>query len=239
MLVSIVTPTKNSSALLHKHYEEVTKVILNEKYDYEILYVDDGSHDSSPSLITTLSQSDPMVRGIFLNSSYGQQTAISVGFTESKGDVNITLDVDLEIPAQIIPSLVREIIRGNDYVPVQRIKRINKGLFRALGSRCFNVYMRIRTGLPIRDFGCGAAGHSKDLIERMRNSTIPNMGLKHLAGQLATTLINFPVDEERRNGVKSSYNFSRLLRAFAVEHKVKIGLVLPPKAQIKMTRQIF
>ena len=232
MLVTIVTPTKNSSALIEKHYKNVSTAILLQGWSYELIYVDDGSQDSSLNILSNLSLSDNRVTVLSLSYSHGQQTAIAAGFMRARGDVVITLDVDLEISEGVIAPLVQKVEDGIDYVPVYRINRISRGIVRELGSSVFNYYMRARTGLKLFDFGCGAAAHSNALIRRMRASKADNFGLKHLAGQLANRILNYPAEEVKVGDLSSSYNLRLLFRALLKEHSIRPGLRLPCNSDI-------
>lgn len=235
MLVSVIAATSNSGAFILRHYHAVSEVLDREGFRYEILYVDDGSDDESVRLIQELCSQHPEVRGFLLESSCGQEAAISVGIQHFDGDVCMTLDVDLEVPESVIPDLVKTILSGNDYVLVNRVTRKPRSVLRSIGSIMFNRYMRLRTGLPIKDFGCGAGAITREVGLKMRASTLPHFGLKHLEAQLASSITNLPVNEVSNGEARSSYNFFRLVRAFLMEHRVVNGLRVPASVEITMT----
>ena len=235
MLVSVITPTKDSEHLIPRHHAKVRETLDREGMGFEILYVDDGSQDGSANLIRRLSEKHPEIRGFLLDQGYGQEAAISVGHMYFEGDVCVSIDVDLQVPADIIPGLVRTVLSGHDYVPVHRVKRAPGSMVRSLGSAAFNRYMRFRTGLPIRDFGCGAGAKSRPIALEMQTSTLPHYGLKHLAGQLASSMAQFPVVEEQIEGAPSSYGMLGLARTFLVRRRAAIGLTLPPPSGVTVT----
>lgn len=227
MYVSVITPTKNSEALISTHYRAVTAVMRRLAPAYEILYVDDGSRDATVSEIRRLARSDDRVRGLFLDLSHGQQTALLVGLLDNPSDVIVTIDVDLEVPAAEIEHLLDAIGAGADYVSGVRRSTKRKGLVRWLGSHLFHGYLRTRTKLSIEDFGCAATAMTRAL--KVRALTIPRsyMGLKHLFAASADSIANVPVAERQVAGARSAYGFKELKRAIRVEHRKKNGLDLP------------
>jgi len=234
VLVSVVTPTKNSAHLIHTFYRSVGAQLGSTHCFFEIVYVDDGSSDNTINEICTLAEQDQRVRGIFLNPGCGQQAALWTGLSEARGDVRVSLDVDLEIPAKVIRKFLKEIGEGADYVLASRVRRIRKGPLRSVGTRFFNAYMRLRTGLAIEDFGCGASALTAALVERMMNDHRPHRGLKHIAGRLADPLKNIPIEEVEISGIRSSYGLPQLFRTFRRGTRVMVGFDLP--AHVTVTR---
>jgi len=235
VLASVVTPTKNSADLVHTHYRSVAAQFESDHRFFEIVYVDDGSSDNTVHEISTLAERDRRVRGVFLDPGCGQQAAVWAGLSEARGDVRVSLDVDLEVPAKMIGLFLKEIGEGADLVLAARTKRNEKGMLRRLGSRSFNAYMRLRTGLAIEDFGCGACALTADLVERMTKDRRPHRGLKHIAGRLAERPTNVPVAEVELSGTGSSYHLPQLIGVFRGAATVKVGLDLPPHVRVTRT----
>jgi len=228
--VSIITPTKNSASLIPAHYISVCSTLRNESLTFEILYVDDGSTDNSVAVIGDLARADQRVRGLFLETSYGQQTAILMGLFDSTADIAATLDVDLEIPSDALLDLIGAIQEGADYATGVRKRRSNRKFVRILGSRAFQLLMRLRTGAPIDDFGCAATATTRSLKTRVLRSTDRFYGLKHATATKANHVANVPVLEVRAKESDSSYGFAELYRALIKENNRRNVAAAPPDA---------
>lgn len=227
MPVAIITATKNSGPLIGRHYRQLVACFEGRSEPFEIMYVDDGSRDHSTDIIAALARRDRRVRGIFLDQSCGQQAALTVGLAATTGDPFLTLDVDLEVPADASGPLVDAIRSGADYAVGRRIQRARRHMSRSVGSIVFNISMRLMTGLPISDFGCGASAGTRTLANKAFQSVIPFRGVKHLFGQLADSLVEIPVREVALPGHRSAYGRGELLRALAFEHRKQRRLALP------------
>lgn len=235
MPVAIITATKNSGPLIGRHYRQLVTCFEGRSEPFEIMYVDDGSRDQSTDIIAELSRCDRRVRGIFLHQSCGQQAALTVGLAATAGDPFLTLDVDLEVPADASGPLVDAIRSGADYAVGRRIQRARRHISRSVGSILFNISMRLMTRLPISDFGCGASAGTRTLANRAFQSAIPFRGVKHLLGQLADSLVEVPVREIALSGHRSAYGPRELLRTLTIEHRKRRRLVLPEHVEISET----
>ncbi|HAU4963783.1 TPA: glycosyltransferase, partial [Aeromonas hydrophila] len=105
-LVSVVIPVYNEEASLPALLSRVTAACDQLSQDYEVILIDDGSHDGSTELIRDAAGEGSKLVGVLLNRNYGQHAAIMAGFETAKGDLVITLDADLQNPPEEIPRLV-------------------------------------------------------------------------------------------------------------------------------------
>ena len=116
MLLSIVIPVFNESESLERLHEEITAMARDEGYDLDIIFVDDGSTDSSWQIIDRLSKKDPQVRGIRFRRNFGKAAGLDAGFAVVRGERVMTLDADLQDDPKEIPRFLAKIDEGFDVV---------------------------------------------------------------------------------------------------------------------------
>lgn len=125
-LLSIVVPVYNEQLNIEKFYTEATKAVQGLDMEYEIIFVDDGSRDATPLLLSRLTQQDEHVRALLLARNFGHQLAITCGMDHARGDAIVTMDGDLQHPPEMIPQLVQYWREGYDVV--QTIRKDTKGV---------------------------------------------------------------------------------------------------------------
>ena len=166
-LVSVVIPVYNEEASLPELLRRTDAACKQLQQDYEIILVDDGSRDQSMNLLLAASeQDDSHVVAVILNRNYGQHAAIMAGLKESRGDLIITLDADLQNPPEEIPRLVEAAMLGNDVVGTVRENRQDT-LFRRLSSRIINGAVKRATGVDMHDYGCMLRAYSRTVVDAM------------------------------------------------------------------------
>jgi polyisoprenyl-phosphate glycosyltransferase len=147
--ISIAIPLFNEEENIGVLYERLTAVLSGIASSYEIIFVDDGSTDSSFSKIIEISKKDQRVKGMALSRNFGHQIALTAGLEYAKGDVVITMDADLQHPPEMIPRLYEEYKKGNDVVNTFRettadaglLKRFTSFVFYKLINRLSDVYI--------------------------------------------------------------------------------------------------
>lgn len=165
MDISIIVPVYNEEESLDKLHEWIARVMKNEPQSYEILFIDDGSSDTSWEVITQLSAQYPEAKGIRFQSNFGKSAALNTGFRYCQGQVVITMDADLQDSPDEIPALYKMVQEeGYDMVSGWKKKRhdpINK----TLPSKLFNKTTAIVTGIPLHDFNCGLKAYAKRVVK--------------------------------------------------------------------------
>jgi undecaprenyl-phosphate 4-deoxy-4-formamido-L-arabinose transferase len=140
-MISLVIPVYNEEENLHILMERVRPVMQGMGRPYEIIFIDDGSRDSSLSILKGLAD-EPEVKVVELVRNYGQHAAILAGFSVVTGDIVITLDADLQNPPEEIPKLVKEMEAGS-YDVVGTIRKGRKdSMFRIIPSKIINIIAR-------------------------------------------------------------------------------------------------
>ena len=169
MNLSIVIPLYNEEKSLFELNSSILNVINGMNINYEVVYVDDGSDDSSWKQIKELSMKYNFVKGLRLSRNFGKSQALSAGFKVCEGKVVITMDADLQDDPNEIPEFYQMILsESNDLVSGWKKVRYDSLIFKNLPSKLFNWAARKTSGLKLNDFNCGIKSYSKDVIKEIR-----------------------------------------------------------------------
>ena len=111
--VSIVIPFLDEAESLPELYEQIMEVVLKSAWSYEIIFVDDGSHDDGWDFVRSISKTNPFIKGIKFTRNYGKSQALHVGFELAQGEVVFTMDADLQDNPHELPVLYNKLINEN------------------------------------------------------------------------------------------------------------------------------
>ena len=135
--ISIVIPVFNEEENLREFYTRLTKVMSECIYDYDIIFVDDGSRDASAAILYDLSQSDEHVQAYLLSRNFGHQMALTCGLDHAEGDAVITMDGDLQHPPELLPELISLWEEGYEIVQTVRKDTADASYFKKLTSSAY------------------------------------------------------------------------------------------------------
>ena len=162
--ISIVVPLFNEEESL-PHLIDWIKKVLDTKYSYEVLLVDDGSKDQSWRIIEGLVQHNEFVRGIKFQRNYGKSAALQKGFESCNGDVVVTMDADLQDSPEEIPELYDMIVHQDfDLVSGWKKKR-HDPLSKTVPTKLYNWAARRITGIYLHDFNCGLKAYKRAVVK--------------------------------------------------------------------------
>ncbi len=165
MDISIIVPLFNEDESLSELTAWIDKVMMENKFSYEIIMVDDGSNDNSWNVIETLSAQNSVIKGIKFRRNYGKSAALNVGFEAAKGDVVITMDADLQDSPDEIPDLFRMIKEENfDIVSGWKKKRFDP-ITKTIPTKFYNWTTRKMSGIKLHDFNCGLKAYKLDVVK--------------------------------------------------------------------------
>ncbi len=166
MDISVVIPLYNEEESLPELHTWIKRVMEENGFSYEIIFVDDGSTDGSWEVITELREQSDKVKAIKFQRNYGKSPALHCAFQKAKGNVIITMDADLQDSPDEIPELYRMVKEdGYDLVSGWKRKRYDAALTKNLPSKFFNATARNVSGIKLHDFNCGLKAYKRSLAK--------------------------------------------------------------------------
>ena len=209
--LSLVIPVFNEEANLEELSQRCLAVCEKLDRPFEIILVDDGSRDTSAAMITSLAdEQQGRVIGVLLNRNYGQHAAVMAGLAESRGEVVVTLDADLQNPPEEIPKLLAQIDAGCDVVGSIRKNRQDT-LFRRLSSRLINKAVQKATGVKMHDYGCMLRAYRRSVVDAMLQCHERSTFIPVLANSFAEKTAEVEVAHAERLNDESKYNLLKLI----------------------------
>jgi glycosyltransferase involved in cell wall biosynthesis len=167
MDISIIVPLYNEEESLPELHDWIKRVSNENKLTYEIIFIDDGSSDTSWQVVENLSSKDNNVRGIKFRRNYGKSAALNCGFEAAKGDVVITMDADLQDSPDEIPGLYKMVMDGGfDLVSGWKKKR-HDPIGKRWPSKFFNWTTRKMSGIKLHDFNCGLKAYKLKVVKNI------------------------------------------------------------------------
>ena len=161
----MVIPLFNEEESLKELHAWIVQVMKDNGYSYEVLFVDDGSKDTSWQVIEDLVALDANVRGIKFRRNYGKSAALQTGFQAANGRVVVTMDADLQDSPEEIPGMRKMIVEeGYDLVSGWKKKRYDP-LSKTLPTKLFNWTTRKMTGIYLHDFNCGLKAYKIEVVK--------------------------------------------------------------------------
>ena len=168
MNISVVIPLLNEEESIKELYLWITKVMQANSFTYEVIFIDDGSTDTSWSIIDSLHKQHPQVKAIQFLRNFGKSQALHAGFAMAQADVIITMDADLQDNPEEIPELYNMICKqGYDLVSGWKKVRYDSKIFKNFPSKIFNWAARKTSGVQLNDFNCGLKAYHKNVIKNI------------------------------------------------------------------------
>jgi len=169
MDISVVIPLFNEDESIPELYAWIERVMKENSFSYEVIFINDGSTDRSWEIISELNKKQPdIVKGIKFRRNYGKSPALYCGFEQAQGDVVITMDADLQDSPDEIPELYRMIKEdGYDLVSGYKQKRYDP-ISKTIPTKLFNATARKISGIKnLHDFNCGLKAYRKAVVKNI------------------------------------------------------------------------
>jgi glycosyltransferase involved in cell wall biosynthesis len=216
MDLSIVIPLIDEAESLPELTAWIEKVMAENKFSYEVIFVDDGSSDNSWEIIEQLQAKNPAIKGIKFQRNYGKSAGLNEAFRAATGDVVITMDADLQDSPDEIPELRRMIVEdGFDMVSGWKKKRYDNTLTKNIPSKFFNAVTRKVSGIKLHDFNCGLKAYKLRTIRGIEVYGEMHRYIPVLAKWAGFKKIGEKVVEHRaRKFVKSKFGWRRFVNVF-------------------------
>jgi len=200
MDISVVIPLYNEEESLPALFEWINRVMHENGFTYEVVFIDDGSFDNSWKIIEQLKAENPsVVQALKFRHNYGKSPALYCGFQLAKGDVVITMDADLQDSPDEIPELYA-MIKNEDYDLVSgwKKKRHDSRLTKNLPSKLYNSVARKVTGLKLHDMNCGLKAYRNEVVKNIEVYGDMHRYIPYLAKNAGYTKIGEKVVEHRK-----------------------------------------
>ncbi len=211
--LSFVVPVKEEEETIEQLFYEIQQVLGDIGIsDFEVIYIDDGSRDSTWACMQELARKHPMhCVSIRLRRNYGKAFALVSGFRESRGDVIITMDGDMQDDPKEIPRFLAKLDAGFDLVSGWKQNRQDP-LSKTLPSRLFNWVTSRATGIPLHDFNCGFKAYRKEVLESVRLYGELHRYIPVLAHDAGFRIGEIGIHHQAREHGQSKYGWERYVR---------------------------
>ena len=216
MDISVVIPLYNEAESLPELTQWIERVMRAGGYTYEIIFVNDGSTDSSWDVIRSLQQSNPCIHGISFARNYGKSPALNTGFRKAQGDVVITMDADLQDSPDEIPGLYRMITEeGYDLVSGWKKKRYDP-LSKTIPTKLFNATARRVSGIGnLHYFNCGLKAYKNKVVKHIEVYGDMHRYIPYLAKNAGFTKIGEKVvQHQARKYGKTKFGLDRFVNGY-------------------------
>jgi len=211
--VSAVIPVYNEEANLPELNERMIKALESTGKSWELIYVDDGSADKSLELLIGYAAKDKRIRSVEFNRNYGQHSAVFAGLAQTKGDIVVTLDADLQNPPEEVPKLVAKMEEGYDVVGSVRKNRQDP-FFRKIASKLVNRLTRSgnKAAHGMTDYGCMLRAYSRNVVDQISQCRELSSFIPVLAMLYAKKTTEILVDHAERARGTSKYGLLQLIK---------------------------
>jgi len=210
MLVSVVIPVLNEEENVEDLYSALKSALDPAEFDYEVLFVDDGSTDRTVELLRPFAEKDPKVRLLEFRRNFGKAAAWAAGFDHAEGDVIVTIDADLQNDPKDIPKLV-SYIGVYDVVNGWRKKRKDPFVIRRFPSIIANWLISRVTGVKLRDYGTGLKAYKADVVKNINIYGEMHRFIPAVANWYGVKIIEVETTHHPRRRGHSKYGISRTL----------------------------
>ena len=209
--VSVIIPLYNEQDSLKELYSQIQKSVSI--YDYEIIFIDDGSNDKSWEILKIISDENYRVQLIKFYNNFGKSDALQQGFKLAKNDYIITLDADLQDDPNEISKLIEKVDEGWDVVSGWKKNRkdpINK----TLPSKIFNIVTSFFIGLNLHDYNCGLKCYRKKVIKSIKLYGGLHRYIPAICSQKGYKITEVEVNHRERKFGKTKYGNERFFDGF-------------------------
>ncbi len=206
-----MVPLLNEQDNIGPLYEQITQT-LTDVYDYEIIFVDDGSSDNSFDILTKLQKPDARIRVICFRKNFGQTAALSAGFAHARGKVIVAIDADLQNDPADIPEMIAKLDEEFDVVSGWRKKRHDNAITRLLPSKIANWLISRITGVKLHDYGCTLKVYRREVLEEIKLYGEMHRFIPALASWSGARIAEMPVNHRPRTTGKTKYGLGRTLK---------------------------
>lgn len=228
--LSVVVPLFNEEANVALMYEAIINGLDEFSRSFEIIFVDDGSRDSTYARAKELAEKDSRLRLVRFRRNFGQTPAMSAGIDYASGQVIVTMDGDLQNDPRDIPLLVGHIESGAELAVGWRHKRQDKLVSRKIPSKVANWLIGKVTGVPIKDNGCSLKAYRADVIKRVPLYSEMHRFIPAMSSITGAQIAEIKVRHHARQFGVSKYGLSRIYKVLMDLFAIKTIIAFAPRA---------
>ncbi|MEO5690813.1 MAG: glycosyltransferase family 2 protein [Candidatus Saccharimonadales bacterium] len=210
-LLSIVLPSYNEERNVPLVYTEILKSIDTAKFQYEIIFINDGSSDDTWEVIKQLSIKDAHVRGINFSRNFGHAVALEAGLVNAKGDVIVMMDADLQHPPELIQQLIKKYDEGYDIVNTVRLSTEGAGILKKLTSKGFYKFINSISDLKLHDGEADYRLMSRKALNTLNSLRETPKFYRGLVNWIGYDVARVEYEAGNRMHGKSSYTLKKML----------------------------
>jgi len=210
--LSIIVPFYNEEECIEAMYKALVDALDPLGLSYEMLFVDDGSRDTTAEIATRIAKKDKRLRFVKFRRNYGQTPAMAAGIDHARGKILITMDGDLQNDPRDIPLFLEKIKEGYDIVVGWRFNRQDKLITRKIPSRIANWIIGKVTGVPIKDNGCSLKAYRATVIKNIPLYSEMHRFIPAMASLSGARIAEIKVRHHAREFGESKYGLSRIYK---------------------------
>lgn len=165
--ISVVVPAKDEEESIPELVQWISRVMNTHGFSYEVIFVDDGSEDTTWAKIVEAAKENPSIKGLRFNRNFGKSAALNTAFKEAQGRVVITMDADLQDSPDEIPELYRMVTQDGYHLVSGWKKRRHDPITKTIPSRFFNQLTRMMSGIKLHDFNCGLKAYAQPVVKNI------------------------------------------------------------------------
>lgn len=216
MDISVVIPLFNEEESLPELYAWIARVMRDNGYTFEVIFIDDGSRDRSWEVVESLAADNKEIRALHFGRNYGKSPALYCGFAAAQGDVVVTMDADLQDSPDEIPALYDMIVKeGYDLVSGWKKQRHDPFFDKRLPSKFFNFTARCFSGIKLHDFNCGLKAYRRNVVKSIEVYGEMHRFIPILAKQAGFNRIGEKVVEHHaRKYGDSKFGWERMIKGY-------------------------
>lgn len=216
MLVSIAVPVYNEEANIEKFYSTVTEIMESTSYDYELIFVDDGSRDSTADVLRSIAKRDFRVKVLLLARNFGHQLALTCGLDYAKGDAIITMDGDMQHPPELIPELLKRWEAGADVVRTIRDSTEDASWAKSFTSKYYYKILNRLANVPIVEGGSDFRLLNRKSLDTLKRFREHGRFLRGIVGDLGFVQDEFHFVAPPRFAGTSKFSVKKMMH-FALD----------------------
>ena len=218
LCISLVVPVYCEEDVLPEFYARTFRVLtaLSPSYDYELVFINDGSTDHSAEILSSLAQKNDRVKVIHLSRNFGHQKAITAGLDHASGEIAVIMDADLQDPPEVIPEMLKKWTEGFKVVYGVRRQRRGESLFKRLTATAFYRLLNSVSELKFANDSGDFRLLDRAVIDSFKQIREDNRYIRGLISWIGFSQCPITYDRDPRYAGKTKFNLRKMLR-FALD----------------------